>query len=202
MSVPVQQNYMPYNNPYSTPSYDYLNGYRNYMQPNPYTQNPALNGQNNVMSNMQTQQSVSNNIQFALIPSREVAQNATAEKGQTIYMMNQNNPEIYMKAADGFGLQSTRYFKLVEFNPEQEKQQNQQMISQNVDYIPRDEFNQFTTAVSTDIANLNQQIVALMQAPTAQPVPTVVSAPVTETVKPVATAQTTTKKSNTTKDTK
>lgn len=170
------------------------------MQPNPYGQNQPINTQNNVMTNMQTQQPV-NNIQFALIPSREVAQNATAEKGQTIYMMNQNNPEIYMKAADGFGLQSTRYFKLVEFNPEQENQQNQQSINQNVDYIPREEFNQFTNAASAEIANLKQQILALTQnvAPQSAPVAPIAIAPVVEQAKPVAP---TPKKSNNTKDSK
>lgn len=199
MSIPGQLGYVPYNNPYGSAQYDYLNTYKNYMQPNPYGQNQSLNGQNNMIQNMPQQQQSMNNIQFALIPSREVAQNATAEKGQTIYMMNQNNPEIYMKAADGFGLQSTRYFKLVEFNPEQENKKNQQALTPNVDYIPREEFNQFTNAVSADIANLNQQIVALMQTTTTQVTPIVSPDSVTESPKPAATAP---KKSTNTKDSK
>lgn len=190
MSIPGQPSYMPYSTPYNGPQYDYLGGYRSYMPPNPYAQNQALNGQNQMVQNMQQQQQT-NNIQFALIPSREVAQNATAEKGQTIYMMNQNNPEIYMKAADGFGLQSTRYFKLVEFNPEQENQQNQ-MVNQNVDYIPRDEFNNFVNAASNEIAALKQQIMSM-----SQQTPTVVETPVQ-----TASTQSAPKKSTSTKETK
>lgn len=157
MSFPGQPGYNPYSS-YNGPQYDFMGGYRNYMSPNIYAQNQPLTGQNQPFANatQMPQQNQNQNIQFALIPSREVAQNATAEKGQTIYMMNQNNPEIYMKAADGFGLQSTRYFKLVEFNPEQENQQNQQMINQNVDYIPREEFNQFAAAVSNELAAIKQ----------------------------------------------
>lgn len=157
MSIPGQPSYMPYSSPYNGAQYDFMGSYRNYMAPNSYAQNQALNGQNQAFQNVQNQTpQMNNNIQFALIPSREVAQNATAEKGQTIYMMNQNSPEIYMKAADGFGLQSTRYFKLVEFNPEKENQQNQQMNQQNVDYIPRDEFNRFVAAVSSEIEAIKQ----------------------------------------------
>lgn len=192
MSIPGQPSYMPYSSPYGGPQYDYLGGYRNYMPPNPYAQNQPLNGQNQVLPNMQQPQPTNNNIQFALIPSREVAQNATAEKGQTIYMMNQNNPEIYMKAADGFGLQSTRYFKLVEFNPEQENQQNQQIMQQSVDYIPREEFNQFVNAASNEIAALKQQIMAIPQQ-NATP-SEIQTQPVTPTSTP--------KKSNSTKDSK
>lgn len=192
MSIPGQPSYMPYSSPYGGAQYDYLGGYRNYMPPNPYAQNQALNGQNQMVQNMQQPQQT-NNIQFALIPSREVAQNATAEKGQTIYMMNQNNPEIYMKAADGFGLQSTRYFKLVEFNPEQENQQNQQSMQQNVDYIPREEFNQFANAASNEIAALKQQIMSITQ-----PSTPIVDTP---TVQPTTTT-TTPKKSTTSKESK
>lgn len=189
MAIPGQTGYMPYSNPYSGPQYDYLGGYRNYMPPNPYAQNQPLNGQNQMVQNVQPPQQMNNNIQFALIPSREVAQNATAEKGQTIYMMNQNNPEIYMKAADGFGLQSTRYFKLVEFNPEQE---NQQMNQQNMDFIPRDEFNQFANAASNEIAALKQQILSMSQK----------STPIVETIVQPTPAPSAPKKSTSTKETK
>lgn len=191
MSIPGQPGYMPYGSPYGGSQYDYLGGYRNYMPPNPYAQNQALNGQNNMMQNVQPPQQTNNNIQFALIPSREVAQKATAEKGQTIYMMNQNNPEIYMKAADEFGLQFTRYFKLVEFNPEQENQQNQNMMQQNVDYIPREEFNKFASAASAEIAALKQQIMSIPQ----QVTPAIES-PAQDTPTPAP------KKSNSTKDSK
>lgn len=194
MSIPGQPSYMPYSSPYNGSQYDFMGGYRNYMPPNPYAQNQLLNSQNNMLPNIQQNQQMNNNIQFALIPSREVAQNATAEKGQTIYMMNQNNPEIYMKAADGFGLQSTRYFKLVEFNPEQENQQNQ-MIQQNVDYIPRDEFNQFANAASNEIAALKQQIMSMSQQ----------STPIVETdIKPTTNTSTSTntKKTTNTKESK
>ncbi len=166
-----QPSYTPYS-PYIGSQNPYMGGYRNYMPPISYTQNQPFNGQNQTIQNNQQFQP-NNNIQFALIPSREVAQNATAEKGQTIYMMNQNNPEIYMKAADGFGLQSTRYFKLVEFNPEQENQKNQQINQQNVDYMPREEFNQFAAAVSAEINALKQSAQTIPQQiiTTPEPIP-------------------------------
>lgn len=184
------QNYTPYN-PYNGSPYDYMGGYRNYMPPSSYAQNQTVNTQNGMMQNNQQlpiqPQQMNNNIQFALIPSREVAQNATAEKGQTIYMMNQNNPEIYMKAADGFGLQSTRYFRLVEFNPEQEAQQNQQSNQQNIDYIPRSEFNQFVTAVSAELETIKQST-QTKSIETPEVIP--------ETIKPTSTSNKSTTKDN------
>lgn len=148
--------YNPYN-PYDYASNNpYLSGYRNFGNYNPY--NPIQNNQSQPMPpqtpNMAIQQQPNNNMQFVLVPSIDVAQNATAEKGQTIYMMNQNKPEIYAKAADGFGLQTTRYFKLIEFNPNEEQQPVQNNISS--DYIPRSEFNQFVAAVSAELEAIKQ----------------------------------------------
>lgn len=146
----------PYN-PYDyTANNSYLSGYRNFGNYNPY--NPMTNGQTQPMApqtpNMTAPQQPNNNMQFVLVPSIDVAQNATAEKGQTIYMMNQNKPEIYAKAADGFGLQTTRYFRLLEFNPNEEQQAVQNNVT--ADYIPRSEFNQFVAAVSAELEAIKQ----------------------------------------------
>lgn len=145
-----QPNYDPYNT-----MNNHLNGYRNYMDMNPYQRNvptqpiqPAQNQQMNI-------QPQSNNMQFVLVPSIEVAQNATAEKGQTIYMMNQNKPEIYAKAADGFGLQTTKYFRLFEFDPAAEAQM-QNNPAQNGAYVTRDEFNKLAAAVSAELEAIKQ----------------------------------------------
>lgn len=154
-NFPGQPNYTPYD-PYGGSSYSYMGGYRNYGPVNSYAQNQVLNGQNQSFQNMQQlppQGQPNNNIQFVLIPSVDVAKNATAEKNQTIYMMNQNKPEIYAKAADGFGLQTTRYFKLVEFNPDQEAQQDMQT---NGDFVTKDEFNRLVAAFSAEIEAIKQ----------------------------------------------
>lgn len=160
------QPYNPYdfnaNNPY-------LSGYRNYGNYNPY--NPMANNQTPSIPTQTANMAIpqqANNMQFVLVPSIDVAQNATAEKGQTIYMMNQNQPEIYAKTADGFGLQTTRYFKLLEFNPNEEKQQAQQ-VNVTGDYIPRSEFNQFVAAVSAEIENLKNAPVQNVQQPVTKP---------------------------------
>lgn len=146
------------NQPTQYNSYDYaaqnpyMNSYRNFGNYNPYNSMP--NNQTQPIApqtpSMPISQQPNNNMQFVLVPSIDVAQNATAEKGQTIYMLNQNQPEIYAKTADGFGLQTTRYFKLIEFNPNDEKQALQAPVL-NGDYIPRDEFNKFVAAVSAEI---------------------------------------------------
>lgn len=162
-----------YNQPYTPYDYNaqnqYLSGYRNYGNYNPY--NSVLGNQQQPMTAqtapmMAPQQA--NSMQFALIPSRKVAEDATVEKGQTIYLMNQNSAEIYMKAADNFGLQNIRYFRLVEFNPNEEKQQAQQ-VNVTGDYIPRSEFNQFVSAVSAEIENLKKAPVQNVQQPVTKP---------------------------------
>lgn len=141
--------YSPYDYASQNP---YMNSYRNFGNYNPY--NPQAQPMAPQTPSMPISQQPNNNMQFVLVPSIDVAQNATAEKGQTIYMMNQNKPEIYAKAADGFGLQTTRYFKLIEFNPNEEQQSIQNNIS--ADYIPRSEFNQFAAAVSAEIEAIKQ----------------------------------------------
>lgn len=162
-------------NPYGNnngPQYDYMGGYRNYMPPNYFGQNQGVNGPNQPMPTMppaQPQQ-INNNMQFVLVPNIEYAEKVTAEKGQTIYMMNQNKPEIYAKAADGFGLQSSKYFRLLEFDPNSEKQ-SEQLANTNFDYIPREEYNRFVAAASTEIEALKKTVNALMQAPNQQNIP-------------------------------
>lgn len=143
--------------------YDYINGYRNnYVTPNSYVSNQDAMRQNQSAQSMyqQTSPQINNNMQFALVPSMDVAEKATAEKGQTIYMMNQNKPEIYAKAADVFGLQSMRYFKLLEFNPNEERitTQNGQTSSS---YVPIEEYNRFVQAASNEIEMLKRNIAEL-----------------------------------------
>lgn len=190
-NFPAQSTFNPYD-PYAGSQYSYMGGNRNNFIPsNSYAQNQFMSQQNQPFQNMQqSPQSQLNNVQFVLIPNIDVAKNATAEKNQTIYMMNQNKPEIYAKAADGFGLQTTRYFKLVEFNPDQEAQQNQIINQQNMDYIPRAEFNQFIASVSAEIEAIKQSTQnASSKAIEAQ------SQSLTQTTS--STANTTPKKSNT-----
>lgn len=157
----------PYNaNPYGTynpgPN-PYMNTFRNYGN---YAPENYMQMQNNQQALGQpTQQPQApiqpqQNMQFILVPSVEVAQNITADKGQTVYMMNQNKPEIYAKAADGFGLQTTKYFRMYEFDPAAEAQAqaqaNQPTQQLMTDYTPREEYNQFVTAVSAEIAAIKQ----------------------------------------------
>lgn len=158
-------------NPYDyNANSQYMNGYRSYGNYNPYNSIP--NNQTQPMAPqtapMNVPQQTNNNIQFVLVPSREVAEQAIAEKGQTLYMLIQNEPEICAKSADSFGLQTKRYFKLLEFNPNEEKQQAQQP-NVNADYIPRSEFNQFVAAVSAEIENLKNTPVQTVQQPVTKP---------------------------------
>lgn len=150
-TYPGQPTYGNYD--YGNPN-PYLGAYRNYGNYNPYNSIP--NNQTQPMAPqtapMAVPQQTNNNIQFFLVPSREVAEQAIAEKGQTIYMLNQNFPEIYAKSADNFGLQTMKYCRMSEFNPKEEQQTQQPNV--NADYIPRSEFNQFVAAVSAEIENL------------------------------------------------
>lgn len=155
-----------YYNPYMPSPYPYMNGYRNYMQqptmPNMQTPGTNLQSVAPTQQNQQNQMPVQpqQNMQFILVPNIEVAQNITADKGQTVYMMNQNKPEIYAKAADGFGIQSAKYFRMYEFDPvaeaQAQSQANQPTQQPMIDYTPRDEYNQFVAAVSAEIAAIKQ----------------------------------------------
>lgn len=161
------------NQPYTPYDYNaqnqYLSGYRNYGNYNPYNSIPGNQQQPMTAQTapMAVPQQTNNNIQFFLVPSREVAEQAIAEKGQTIYMLNQNFPEIYAKSADNFGLQTMKYCRMSEFNPKEEQQAQQPNV--NADYIPRSEFNQFVAAVSAEIENLKNTPVQTVQQPVTKP---------------------------------
>lgn len=142
--------YNPMANPY--------NGYKNFGNygPNNFAYSNNVMGQQAQPQMAQTNQP-QNNIQFLFVPSIEVAQGFSAEKGQTVYMLNQNKPEIYAKAGDNFGLQTAKYFRLYEFDPAAEAQAVQQSQQpMNMNFTPRDEYNQFVATVSAEIAAIKQ----------------------------------------------
>lgn len=145
-----------YINPTYPQSYPYMNGYRNYMQPN------NVMGNTNTQFQMpQPQQTPSSNIPWVQVPSLNSAKDIMISPNQTAYIMNQNKQEFYVKSADNMGVASLKCFRFEEFSPDEEEKQIEKLKSG--DYITRDEFNNLALSSANEIQNLKAVIATLTE---------------------------------------
>lgn len=87
-------------------------------------------------------------LQCIQVPNSDYAKSVVLNPNQTLYMVSQNAPELYAKAADSMGVATMKYFKLVEFDPTIEAAQ-QAVNTQIGNVVSRDEFNAFANSVQT-----------------------------------------------------
>lgn len=107
-----------------------------------------------------TQQPIQQNptIPCIQVPNIEYARSVTLNPNQTLYMVSQNSPELYAKATDSMGVATMKTFKLVEFDPTVEAAQ-QAVNNQSVNFVSREEFNNFVNNVSNQFSIIQQNII-------------------------------------------
>lgn len=144
-----------YTSPYNTP---YVNGYT-----------PALPSQQPTPQQPQNVPQQQSNVPWIQVPSIEAARNVMVQPNQTAYIMNQNAPEFYVKAADAMGVATLRSFRFQEFDPTTEAAK-QALDSQAGNLVSREEFNKFANNVAARFSALQQNMVVPAPVAQAQPV--------------------------------
>lgn len=187
----------PYGGPYNAPGasfpYPGMNGY----QPRPYgsyapsigQQNNALNGQT---TNNQSQQLNMTNVNWIYVPNLEAAKNVSIMPSQTLYIMNQNKNEFYLKTSNEMGVSSLKVCPFSVFDAAEYEQKSQIEQAQSVagEFVGRDEFNNFAQNVSQQFAMIQQGMVgAATVVASPQPVASAPVAPVQPVSQPIATEQ-------------
>lgn len=198
-NVPGSMYNNPYGGPYNAPgaSFSYLgmNGYqpRNYgpYGPNIGQQNNALNGiqPNGGQSGQQPNMS---NVNWIYVPNLEAAKNVSIMPSQTLYIMNQNKNEFYLKTSNEMGVSSLKVcpFSVFDVADYEQKSQIEQAQSVAGEFVGRDEFNNFAQTVSQQFAMIQQGMVgAATVAASPQPVTSAPVAPVQPVSQPIATEQ-------------
>lgn len=122
-------------------------------------------------------------LQCIQVPNADYAKSVVLNPNQTLYMVSQNAPELYAKAADSMGVATMKYFKLMEFDPTMEAAQ-QAVNNQIGNVVSREEFNQFANNVQMQFNALQQGFGAQGNIPVQPVMQTVPAAPI-ETVAPV-----------------
>lgn len=188
-----------YNNPYVSPynapganfSYPGMNGY----QPRPYgSYGPSICQQNNVLNGGQAtqnnQQPNMTNVNWIYVPSLEAAKNVSIMPSQTLYIMNQNKNEFYLKTSNEMGVSSLKVCPFTVFDAAEYEQKSQIEQAQSVagEFVGRDEFNNFAQTVSQQFAMIQQGMAQTSMVQTAVPVPV---QPVETPETPVVVQQTT-----------
>lgn len=116
---------------------EFLQKKQNLVQ-NFYAQNQP---QNNYTQNTQPQAQSQpvQNVNWAYVSGVDGAKNQIVQPGQTVWMMDNNEPYFYVKAVDGVGSSSLRIFhfeEVQEVTPEQPAQTQIDMSG----YVKREEF--------------------------------------------------------------
>ena len=168
-----------YGGPYIAPGASFSQpgiGYQ-YKSYGPYTppmgqQNNVLNGgqppQNNPQPNM-------SNVNWIYVPSLDAAKNVSIMPSQTLYIMNQNKNEFYLKTSNEMGVSSLKVCPFTVFDVADYEQKSQIEQAQSVagEFVGRDEFNNFAQTVSQQFAMIQQGMAQTPVVQSAPPVPPV-----------------------------
>lgn len=110
------------------------NFYAQNQQQNSYQQNYQQNAQ------PQTQTQLTQNVNWVYVSGVDGAKNQIVQPGQTVWMMDNNEPYFYVKSVDGVGNSSLRIFQFSEVQDVTPEQPTQQIdMSQ---YVQRKEFDE------------------------------------------------------------
>lgn len=140
--------------------------YGSYMNSLGQQNGPALNGQPT-----QPQQPNMTNVNWIYVPNIEAAKNVSIMPSQTLYIMNQNKNEFYLKTSNEMGVSSLKVCPFSVFDAAEYEQKSQIEQAQSVagEFVGRDEFNNFAQNVSQQFAALQQGIIPPVQQPPVQP---------------------------------
>lgn len=78
----------------------------------------------------QPQATPQTNISWVYVNGVQGARDQIVQPGQTIWMMDNNDPVIHVKAVDGMGTATLKSFQLLELNPQQQAAAAQPDLSQ------------------------------------------------------------------------
>lgn len=78
----------------------------------------------------QPQATPQSNISWVYVNGVQGARDQIVQPGQTVWMMDNNDPVIHVKAVDGMGTATLKSFQLVEMNPQQQTAAPQPDLSQ------------------------------------------------------------------------
>lgn len=135
---------------------EFLQKKQNLMQ-NFYAQN---NPQNNYQQNTQVQQAQNTqpaqNVNWVYVSGVDGAKNQIVQPGQTVWMMDNNEPYFYVKAVDGVGSSSLRIFQFAEVQEAAPEQPEQPQIDMS-QYVQRDEFEKLKAIVEQTASTIKKQ---------------------------------------------
>lgn len=149
----AQQPYNPYNPNFGANRPMMPNNGNNYSS----MAQPSINGMQNQQNNQQSQQGNSN-VNWVYVPNIEAVQQILVVPNQTLYIMNQNKSEFYIKSTDSMGIATTKVcpFAVYDLNDYQQKQQSE--TAQTSEFVTRNEYDNLVSNVSNQFAALQQNI--------------------------------------------
>lgn len=122
---------------------EFLQRKQNLMQ-NFYAQNQPQNNYHNTQPEPSAQSQPMQNVNWVYVSGVDGAENQIVQPGQTVWMMDNNNPYMYAKAVDKFGTPEFHAFFVKEVSKEEINQQIAKTKTQTQidlsDYVPRGEF--------------------------------------------------------------
>lgn len=134
---------------------EFLQKKQNLMQ-NFYAQNQP---QNNYQQNIQPQQSQPvQNVSWVYVSGVEGAKNQIVQPGQTVWMMDNNEPYFYVKSVDGVGSSTFRIFQFAEVEDVTQEQATQPQIDLS-QYVQRGEFEQLKAQLDQFVGS-NKKVAA------------------------------------------
>ena len=126
-------------------SYPYGMPYQPVM---PQAQQPNYNNMGNMMNNQNQQQAQTTQCNF--VNGIEGAKAFQMIPNQTVMLMDSENPMLYMKTSNGMGQSTLKYYKLVETNEQEIRNQN---VVQPQQTQPSEEY-----ALKSDLDVLSKKI--------------------------------------------
>lgn len=132
-----------FNNPYN--NYPYGNVYQPFTYP--YGNMNYQGNSNQQINNQQMQQPQSNSYYY--VNGVIGAKSFQLQPNQTVMLMDSDSPMCYMKQSNGMGQSTLRYFKLVEVNENELKDDTQpQTNNVNNDYVLKADFDALSKKVN------------------------------------------------------
>ncbi len=110
-------------------------------------QQNSWNQQNNQTQSTQqaAQAQPVQNVNWVYVSGVDGAKNQIVQPGQTVWMMDNNEPYFYVKAVDGVGSSSLRIFQFSEVQEVTPEQPEQQIDPSH--YVQRDEFDELKAQI-------------------------------------------------------
>lgn len=132
---------------------EYMQKKSNLMQ-NFYAQNQQQNNWNQ-QNTVQQQTPPAQNVNWIQVNGIDGAKNQIVQPGQTAWMMDNNQPYMYVKSVDGVGSSTFRIFHIEEVQDVAQEQ----MVQPSIDlsqYVQRDEFERLKAMVEKS-SNANRK---------------------------------------------